>query len=121
MWPNGPDQSLLRPVDIIHQEIITGALTVPNQTLATASGQLMHLHPEFHRIARADFLEAWKRDPIRACRANSRAGRQGWNQARLAQQHTDGGRAVMIVAGAVGDGRCRLIERPISYRIVGED
>src|SRR3989442_13647337 len=91
MRPDRSDQTLLWPVDIIHQKIIARALTISNQALATAGRQLVRFYPEFHGVARADFLESGKGDPIRARRANSRIGRQGGNQPRLAQKNTDRG------------------------------
>src|SRR6266446_6354090 len=109
MRANRANEPLLWPIDVIHQEIITTGLTISDKALATAGRQLMGLHPKLHRVARADFLESWKGDPIRARRANSRVGRQGWNQARLAQENTHSRCAVMAVAAPVGNGCCDLI------------
>src|SRR5438876_859133 len=75
MRANRANEPLLWAVDVIHQEIITAGLPISDQALATARRQLMHFHPELHRVARSDFLETWKGDPIVPGSANSRVRR----------------------------------------------
>src|SRR2546421_11600215 len=103
MRANCSDQPLLWSVDIIHQKIITTGLAISNKALATAGWQLMGLHPKLDRVARADFLETWKGDPIVPGSANSRVGWQGRNQARLAKENTHSRGAIMRAAAAVAD------------------